>query len=78
VTIPSTQEQGTRGRRGTVRLDVVLLENGRPKIVRILQSVDPALDDRAVRAFEQWLFSPATKDGRPVKVRMQAEVTFHG
>jgi TonB family protein len=78
VNIPSIREQGPRGRRGTVRLDVVLLENGRPKIVRILQSVDPALDDRAVRAFEQWLFSPATKDGRPVKVRMQAEVTFHG
>ena len=64
--------------RGTVVLDVVLLEDGTPKIVRILQSLDPELDERAVRNFEQWRFSPAIKNGRPVKVRMNAEVNFHG
>jgi len=57
-------------------LDVVLLEDGRPKIVRILQSLDPELDESAVRQFEQWRFSPAMKNGRPVKVRMNAEVRF--
>ena len=62
--------------RGTVVLDVVLLEDGRPKIVRILQSLDPALDESAVQQFGQWRFSPALKDGRPVKVRMIAEVKF--
>jgi TonB family protein len=62
--------------RGTVVLDVVLLEDGRPKIVRILQSLDPELDESAVRQFEQWRFSPAMKNGRPVKVRMNAEVRF--
>jgi len=62
--------------RGTVVLDVVLLEDGRPKIVRILQSLDPELDESAVRQFEQWRFSPAMKDGRPIKVRMNAEVRF--
>jgi TonB family protein len=63
---------------GTVTLDVVLLEDGTPKIVRILHSLDPALDERAVLAFEQWKFSPAMKDRRPVKVRLQAEVSFRG
>ena len=62
--------------RGTVVLDVVLLEDGRPKIVRILHSLDPELDESAVRQFEQWRFSPAMKNGRPVKVRMNAEVRF--
>ena len=62
--------------RGTVVLDVVLLEDGTPKIVRILQSLDPELDESAVRQFEQWRFSPAMKNGRPVKVRMNAEVRF--
>jgi TonB family protein len=62
--------------RGTVVLDVVLLEDGRPKIVRILQSLDPELDESAVRQFEQWRFSPAMKNGRPIKVRMNAEVRF--
>jgi TonB family protein len=68
----------TRLTGGTVVLDVVLQEDGTPKIVRILRSVAPDLDDSAVRAFEQWRFSPATKNGRPVKVRMNAEITFHG
>jgi len=64
--------------QGTVVLDVVLLENGTPKIVKILQSLDPALDESAIRNFAQWRFSPAMKDGRPVKIRMNAEVHFHG
>jgi TonB family protein len=64
--------------RGTVVLDVVLLEDGTPRIVRVLRSLAPELDERAIATFEQWRFSPATKDGRPVKVRMNAEVQFHG
>jgi TonB family protein len=63
---------------GTVVLDVVLLEDGTPRIVRILRSLRPDLDDIAVEAFAQWRFSPAQKDGRPIKVRMNAEVKFHG
>jgi len=66
------------GARGAVVLDVVLLEDGMPKIVRILQSLSPEADEIAVRHFEQWRFSPATRNGVPVKVRMNAEVRFHG
>ena len=66
------------GATGTVLLDVVLLENGTPRIVRVLRSLGPEADDMAVRAFEQWRFSPAQKDGRPIKVRMNAAVRFHG
>jgi TonB family protein len=72
VGLPRTQAR----RRGTVVLDVVLLEDGTPKILRILASVDPALDELALRTFEQWRFSPAVKNGRPVKVRLNAEVRF--
>jgi TonB family protein len=63
---------------GTVILEVVLLENGTPRIVRILRSLRTDLDDIAVEAFAQWRFSPAQKDGRPIKVRMNAAVRFHG
>jgi TonB family protein len=64
--------------RGRVVLDVVLLQDGRPKIVRILRSASPDLDERAVQAFEQWRFSPALRGSTPVKVRMTAEVHFGG
>jgi TonB family protein len=76
VNVPSVQDADAERRAGTVVLDVVLLEDGRPKIVRILQSLTPRLDERAIDAFEQWRFSPAMKAGRPVKVRLQADITF--
>lgn len=65
-------------KQGKVVLDVVLLENGTPKVVRILQSLDPELDENAVWNFSHWRFSPAMKNGRAVKVRLNAEVNFHG
>jgi TonB family protein len=71
-------QQRARGPFGTVVLDVVLLEDGRPRIVRILRSIGAEADESAVRAFEQWRFSPALQDGRPIKVRMNAEVRLHG
>jgi TonB family protein len=76
VNLPSVQEAGMERRAGTVVLDVVLLEDGRPKIVRVLRSLTPQLDERAIDAFEQWRFSPAMKAGRPVKVRLQADITY--
>jgi TonB family protein len=63
---------------GTVVLDVIILEDGTPKIVKILRSLTPEQDEAAVRNFGQWRFSPAMKDGRPVKVRVNAEVNFRG
>jgi protein TonB len=66
------------GAHGTVALDVVLLEDGRPRIVRVLRSVSPELDEAAVQTFERWRFSPAMRNGAPVKVRLTAEVNFHG
>ncbi|HTM04336.1 MAG TPA: M56 family metallopeptidase [Vicinamibacterales bacterium] len=67
-----------RGAGGRVLLDVVLEEDGTPRIVRILRSGGSDLDAAAVSAFEAWRFSPATKDGKPVKVRMTAEISVHG
>jgi TonB family protein len=61
---------------GLVVLDVVLQQDGTPRIVRILRSLTPEADESAVRHFEQWRFSPAMKDGVAVKVRMNAEVRF--
>jgi TonB family protein len=64
--------------RGVVVLDVVLQQDGLPRIVRILRSLTPEADERAVRHFEQWRFTPAMKAGVPVKVRMNAEIRFRG
>jgi len=34
------------------------------------------LDDEAVKALKQWRFSPGTKDGKPVPVVVELEMTF--
>jgi len=72
--LPLREQDYARG--GTVALDVVLQEDGIPKIVRILRSLDAERDEVAVLNVMQWRFTPAMKDGRPVKVRLNAEVTF--
>jgi TonB family protein len=76
IDVPAARDAGVERRPGTVVLDIVLLEDGRPKIVRVLRSLTPPLDERAIDTFEQWRFSPAMKAGRPVKVRLQADITY--
>jgi TonB family protein len=63
-------------RHGTVLLDVVIQEDGVPRIVRVLRSLTWQLDEAAIAALEEWRFSPAAKDGIPVKVRMSVEMAF--
>jgi TonB family protein len=73
-------EYFTAGRRetlqGPVVLDAVILEDGTPKIVRVIRSLEWELDEIAINALRQWRFSPAMQDGNPVKVRMNIAVTF--
>jgi len=63
--------------QGPVVLDVVVQEDGTPKIVRVIQSQSWKLDESAITAVEQWRFSPATKDGMPVRVRLNVAVDFN-
>ena len=57
-----------------VRLEVH--PDGRAHNMRILRSVDPGLDRKALDAISQWVFAPATKDGEPVAVEATIEVNF--
>jgi TonB family protein len=61
---------------GAVVLDAVIQENGVPRVVRVVRSLSWELDENAIGALKQWRFSPAIKDGHPVKVRMNVEMTF--
>jgi len=74
---PQYPASTTRGRAAAaVVLDTVIPEDGTPKIVRVIQSVDWEVDEIAINALKQWRFSAAMKDGRPVKVRMNIAVNF--
>ena len=62
---------------GTVLLEVVILPDGTPDNMKILHSVDPDLDAKAIECTRSWRFRPALKDGKPVPVRIMIEVNFH-
>ncbi len=81
------------GREGAVLLELFVNAAGRVDSVRVLESVDPALDAAAAAAASRFVFTPAQADGAPVPVyvqyryefslreqarRIDARVNFHG
>jgi protein TonB len=64
--------------QGLVELSVVVNADGTVGEVKVTKSLDEkyGLDQQAVNAMKQWLFTPATKDGKPVAVRVTVEMTF--
>ena len=74
---PIYSEKARReGLEGVVMLSIEIWEDGRPHNIRVMRSLGLGLDERAVEAVEQWRFSPGEKDGKPVKVEAQIEVSF--
>lgn len=64
--------------QGSVWLQAVVLKDGSVGDVTVTKSLDTVygLDDEAVKAMKQWLFSPGTKDEKPVAVQIEVEMTF--
>ena len=44
---------------------------------KAVNTVGMGLDERAVEVVRRWKFKPATKDGKPVAVKVTLEVEFH-
>ena len=59
----------------TVILEAVIGVDGTVQVVRVLRSI-PLLDDAAINAVRQWLFTPTLLNGGPVPVVMTVTVTF--
>lgn len=63
------------GAEGIVILEAIISTNGSVRDARILRSV-PMLDDAALVAVRQWLFTPTLLNAVPVEVLMTVTVTF--
>jgi protein TonB len=63
---------------GVVSLKAVVEPDGHVDRVSVIKSLDTkyGLDAEAVKAAKQWLFEPATKDGKPVAVWIDLELEF--
>jgi TonB family protein len=62
---------------GIVRISTVIGRDGVPSDLRVVKGLNEAEDKLAVEALKQWRFSPGTKDGQPVRVRINVEINFH-
>jgi TonB family protein len=62
--------------QGTVLLSVVVGPDGEPHDIRVQRSLGMGLDEKAIEAVRQWRFEPSMKDGHPVAVQVNVEVSF--
>jgi protein TonB len=62
-------------REGTVIIEAIIGEDGHVAQTRVLKSVE-LLDEAALTAVRQWVFTPTRLNGEPVPVVMTVTVTF--
>jgi TonB family protein len=62
---------------GIVILSLVVASNGLVRDARVTTGLDKDLDNQALKAVRTWKFEPATKDSKPVAVRISVETSFH-
>jgi TonB family protein len=61
--------------QGVVILDILVSEDGRVEKAKVLRSI-PQLDQAAIDAVTQWMFTPTLLNGVPQKVIMTVTVNF--
>ncbi len=64
-------------KQGTVVLRCIVGADGLVHDAQIKTSLRGDLDASAIQAVRGWKFEPATKEGKPVTVQVNVEVTFH-
>jgi TonB family protein len=65
-----------RGVKGAVLVGGTVTPEGKIINVRVLRSIDPIIDERAVAAFRQYRFTPALLNGQPVHATYREEISF--
>jgi TonB family protein len=71
-----TDEALARKIQGTVILEMIVTRDGQPAQIAVWRSLDPGLDDAAVRAASAWRFEPGRLAGIPVDVLVTLMLDF--
>jgi TonB family protein len=75
---PEFSEEARRAQfQGNVVLNIVVDKAGNVDRIRIEKAAGRGLDDNAVESVKTWRFQPATRNGQPVAVEMNIEVSFN-
>ena len=74
---PEYSEDARKARmQGTVVLRIEVWPDGKAHNIHVVRSLGLGLDNQALRAVRQWVFQPGTRDGIPVRVEANVEVSF--
>lgn len=74
---PEYSEEARKAKfQGTVVLWLVIGSDGKAHEIRVARALGMGLDEKAIEAVRTWRFDPAKKDGQPVAVQMNVEVSF--
>jgi protein TonB len=74
---PEFSEEARKAKfSGNVVVTLIVDANGKPRNVHVLRGVGMGLDQKAVEAVQQYKFKPALKDGKPVAVYLNIDVSF--
>jgi TonB family protein len=60
----------------SVQLELIVRRDGLPDQIRVIGSLDPGLDERAVTAARQWRFQPGRVGDTPVDVLVTIVMDF--
>ena len=72
-----TSDAMRRQVQGVVEMAAVVKTDGNvDDNIRVTRSLDPDLDEEAIKALRQWKFKPGTKDDQAVNVEVNIEMTF--
>jgi protein TonB len=74
---PEYSEEARKAKfQGTCVLWLIVGPDGRPRDIRVQRTLGLGLDEKAIEAVKTWRFDPALKDGKPVAVQINVEVSF--
>jgi TonB family protein len=74
---PEFSEEARKAKfQGTVVLFLIVGTDGRAHDVRVIRSLGMGLDEKAIEAIGRWKFEAGRKNGTPVAVQVNVEVSF--
>lgn len=75
---PEFSEQARHAKfQGTVVLGIVIDKTGKISRIRLERPLGMRLDENAMEGVKNWRFNPATRNGEPVAVAMNIEISFN-
>ena len=74
---PAYSEEASKAKfQGVCVLSLIVGIDGNPRDIKLVKPLGKGLDEKAMDAVKTWRFEPATKEGAPVAIQIQIEVTF--